>query len=35
MTALNWASVKGHDEVVRVLIHAGANVNSSDKVSDF
>ena len=32
-TALYWASNNGHDEAVRVLIQAGANINTQDKVS--
>ncbi len=28
-----WAGRNGHDEVVRVLIQAGANVNTPNKVS--
>ena len=33
MTAMSWASSNGHNEVLRVLIQAGANVNTQDKVS--
>ena len=33
MTALHWASRKGHTEVVKVLLAAGANIHDSDKVS--
>ncbi len=30
-TALMWAAQKGHAEVVRMLLEAGANVNRKDK----
>ena len=33
MTALSWASKNGHDKVVKILIQAGANVNTQSKVS--
>ncbi len=33
VTALHWASNKGHDEVVRVLLAAKATVNTQNKVS--
>ncbi len=32
-TTLYWASDKGHDEIVRVLLAAKATVNTQDKVS--
>ena len=31
-TALYWASDKGHDEIVRVLLAAKATVNTQNKV---
>jgi ankyrin repeat protein len=27
-----WTSVNGHDDIVRTLLHAGANVNAKDVV---
>ena len=32
MTAIEWASMNGHNTVVMVLIQAGADVNTQDKV---
>ncbi len=32
-TALHWATIKGHTEVVRVLLQAGAQPNAKDKVA--
>ncbi len=32
MSAIHWASRNGHDEVVRVLSHAGADINTQYKV---
>ena len=34
MTALIWASGRGHTEVVDHLLEAGANPDAADKVSD-
>lgn len=34
MTALIWASGRGHTEVVNHLLEAGANPNAADKVRD-
>lgn len=32
LTLLSWASYAGHDEVVDMLLTAGANANTVDKV---
>ena len=32
-TSLIWACWKGHAEVVKILVSAGAHVNDQDKVS--
>lgn len=34
MTALIWASGRGHSEVVNHLLEAGANPDAADKVRD-
>ena len=34
MTALIWASGRGHTEVVNHLLEAGANPDAADKVRD-
>lgn len=34
MTALIWASGRGHTEVVHHLLEAGANPDAADKVRD-
>ena len=32
--ALHWTAMKGHIEVMRLLLERGADVNASNKVSD-
>ncbi len=32
VSAIHWASRNGHDKVVRVLSHAGADINTQYKV---
>ena len=34
MTALHWASQRGHLEVVKFLLSNNANVSAANKVSD-
>ena len=33
MTALTWAAYKGHEQVVDVVLKAGANPDIQDKVT--
>ena len=32
-TPLHWAAMRGHTDVVKLLIEKGADVNAKDKVS--